>query len=266
MARSLIAAAVDEVAVRALGPSLSERGFRRRGRTWSRQSEAVAALVTVLSHRYNSGVTGLFTVEVGVSYLGLGEAAPHPRSAAACAHWCRIGTVTGTGVDLWWQIDDVTDPGELARVTAQVREVWQQEGLALVDALDDPHAYLALLSTPRPYGRGVRLAEIDLLVRLGDTEAATLEVQRELDQLLERSRRPPTAADPHPLPRLLPRYAWLLPRLTAVGMQLPPEHLQVVRAGFAEAEAFEHAVQLPATGPAKEHLDGLALAVATAGE
>jgi hypothetical protein len=252
-----IAAAIDSVLQAALGPSLRARGFHRARRTWWRSGDDVLACVSGLAHRDNSGRTGLVTVEIGVSYLALGETPPQPRSAAGCAHWCRIGAISGSGADLWWQIDDADDAADRARVTDRLAQVWQRDGLPLVDALHNPRAYLDVAFSPREHGRALGLAELDLLVRLGERHWAREVLEEQLAVLLSEGRRRPTAAEPHQRAFLPVRYAWLLPHMDELGVPLSSAHEHLVREGWRDAREHPEWGAVPLAGPAAAKLADL---------
>lgn len=230
MAKSPSTEAVDAAIAAVVAPTLKQRGFRRQRRHWWLATPEVVKVVTVLSHRLNTATDTMFTIELGFSYPGLGEAAPQRWEAAYCAHCHRIGQVSGDGTDLWWRFDAI-NPSEVGRTTASVREVWERDGLPFLDGCTDPRALL-----DRFVRSGKLTLELaDLSLRLGDREPAELAVGEYLDHLRGYDPGKPSPYNRHPETHLLGPYSVVTPLVRRLGQQLPAPHRQRVVDAFATA-------------------------------
>ena len=168
MGRTEADAAVDEILARAVAAALRARGFRRRRRTWRGDAPGVAQVVTGYGSRLNRRTDMMLTLEIGISYLGLGEPDPQRRSAADCGHWHRIGDLTDRGTDLWWRFD-ATDPAQVSAAAQGMRGVWDRFGEPFLDLSTDPSAYLAWLVASGHTSRH----GFDLALALGQHDTAT---------------------------------------------------------------------------------------------
>lgn len=230
MTKSAVAQTVDEVLATVVAPTLKQRGFRRQGRHWWLSTPDVVKVVTALGSRFNTPNDAMFTLEMGFSYVGLGQAAPTRWEAVHCAHRCRIGDVTSTGADLWWRFD-IADLAQVARVTTEVERVWGQDGLPFVDACSDPNAL-------RDWGvrtgkLGLELADLGLL--LGDRVSAEGAVDAYLSDVRSYDPGEPSQHHPYPQTLLLGPYSVVVPYLRRLGRQLPEADRRRVVDAFAAA-------------------------------
>ena len=224
--------AVDAALAAVLVPTLKQRGFRRQRRHWWLATPEVVKVVTAHSSMLNSATDTMFTLEMGFSYVGLGQAAPDQWHAAYCPFWCRIGDVSGDGTDLWWRFD-ATDPADVERVTSELTRVWEHDGLPFLDACTDPRALL-----DRFVRSGKLTLELaDLSLRLGDRAPAEQAVSEYLASLRSYDPGQPSQYNRHPETRLLGPYSAAAPYLRRLGEQLPAEDRQRVVDAFAVARA-----------------------------
>lgn len=246
MGRSTVDSVIDGMLAVAIAPAMRARGFRRRRRTWRSDDRGLAQVVTCYSSRLNRATDMMLTLEIGLSYLGLGEPDPQRRSAAHCAHWHRIGDLTDQGNDLWWRFD-ATDPGQVSATGQDMRGVWDRFGEPFLDLSTDPTDYLAWLVSSGHTGRH----GFDLALALGQHDTARTLIDSDLAQLRTVDPGTPSPADPYPWAHLLPAYAWTADALRRLGDPLPDQDRERARRALAEARAAHQAGH---PGPAQSDL------------
>ena len=251
MGRTEADAAVDEILARAVAAALRARGFRRRRRTWRGEAPGVAQVVTGYGSRLNRRTDMMLTLEIGISYLGLGEPDPQRRSAADCGHWHRIGDLAEQGTDLWWRFD-ATDPAQVSAAAQGMRGVWDRFGEPFLDLSTDPSAYLAWLVASGHTSRH----GFDLALVLGQHDTAATLINADLAQLRTIDPEEPSPDDPYPWAHLLGVYAWAAEALRRLGQPLPDVDRDRATRALEAARAAQHAGH--PLGPRPDLIDQLA--------
>lgn len=172
-----------------LAPILRMHDFRRKGRLWNRQLNAISHVVFVQSGRWNDGTSGHFTANLGVflpaAYQAIwGKLPPKWARDVDCTIIVRIGQVMedgtlavnaqrGKGRDFWWKFDATTDIEQLGR---QIANVMVQHGLPFLEQFDSLAAiYDFLCSHPKEPMTGEPHTVLSLAVlkfQLGDEEGS----------------------------------------------------------------------------------------------
>lgn len=242
-ARPAITLAIDQVLRDGAAPLFKERGFRKRGRAWRRQTERCVCAVSAQASDANHGHWGRFTFNMGFAYTALVEEAPetwqgygfphHERSEGVIPAYEIGRVVPSTG---WWQFDDARDTRQVQLVQEQLVAALERHVLTFVEACDDPRAF----RNHRLHGGGgyYVLESAAISAALGDR----LEVAMAMDRWIifndSRGAEHPDVAD----------YVDVLPHLEAVGLRLNPY----------DAELAEHrlrvALQEPRTGDGSARL------------
>jgi hypothetical protein len=236
MGRSEADAAVDEILDAAVAATLRARGFRRRRRTWRGDGPGLVQVVTGYNSRFSRTADMMLTLEIGISYLGLGEPDPQRRSAANCGHWHRIGELTDQGTDLWWRFD-ATNPDQVSAAAQDMRSVWDRFGEPFLDRSTDPTAYLAWLVTSGHTSRH----GFDLALALGQHDTAATLIEADLAELRALDLGEPSPADPYPWAHLVPVYAWACEALRRLGQPLPDVDRDRARRALEAARAAHNA-------------------------
>lgn len=232
MSRSTVDSAIDGILAVAVAPALRARGFHRRRRTWRGDGPGLVQVVTGYNSRLSRAADMMLTLEIGISYLGLGEPDPQRRSAAHCAHWHRVGELTDQGNDLWWRFD-ATDPGQTSAAALDMRDVWDRFGEPFLDLSTDPVRYLSWLVRAGHTGR----RGFDLALALAQHDTARALVEADLAELRTVDPGQPSPADPYPWAHLLPAYAWAAAALRQLGEPLPEADRDRARRALDAARA-----------------------------
>jgi hypothetical protein len=236
MGRSVAGSAVDEILNVAVAGALRARGFRRRRRTWRSTTPGLVQVVTGYSSRLNRATDMMLTLEIGISYLGLGEPDPEARTAAHCRHLHRIGDLTDQGTDLWWRFD-ATNPDQVSAAAQDLRSVWDRYGEPFLELSTDPSSYLAWLVARGRTGR----QGFDLALALGQHATAATLVEADLAALRAVDPGEPSPTDPYPLANLLPAYAWASDKLRKLGQPWPDTDRDRATLVLEAARAAQHA-------------------------
>lgn len=122
MPKSTFVLAMDGIQ-RELGPFLEDLGFRVRGRTFNRSTaDGLTQVINLQMSRvdppgaiaipwFREVPRGMFTINVGIyvpevaAKRGAGLQRPWPQESDCCIR-ARIGTLLGTGQDLWWKVSE----------------------------------------------------------------------------------------------------------------------------------------------------------------
>jgi len=152
---------LDEMIRRTLHPSLMEKGFTHKARTWNRNVGWYIDVVDVQVGRWSRADEGDFTVNVGVFVPSVykvfwGEDAPPFVAEERCVVRARLGALKNDGglaednlkarpTDLWWDFDASTDLEALGR---EVSELVVDLGLPFLEGLHSIEAVHRFLMTP----------------------------------------------------------------------------------------------------------------------
>lgn len=107
---SAIAAAIDQVVREHMAPVLSERGFRRKGRTFYREmAPGLLHALEVRGNKWNRGDEGSFDLTMWVEVIEVSEVvlqreAPGGRPLGYAVHAADPSKFLGRA-DQWWPID-----------------------------------------------------------------------------------------------------------------------------------------------------------------
>lgn len=147
---SEIARKIDEIIRRGLADLLKAHGFKKSGRNWHRAEGENWLIVNVQASTSNIGVSGKFTINLGVYVAAVellsGQAviAGKPTEPQATVRE-RLG-VLAHGNDSWWTIEQDSD---LNTVAADLVEKMLSLGLPWLHAhLDVSRVAAALENTP----------------------------------------------------------------------------------------------------------------------
>jgi hypothetical protein len=187
-----IALAVDGV-VAAMVPALRAASFRKKTRGWWKETADTFSAVQIQTDWGNHGVVGKFTVEIGFSYLSLGEPHPQQRTAWCCQHRFRLSQIVFAGASTsvvmrglagppsWWRFEHADDADEVAAVTADYLQTWETYGLPFLLRGEDPRTVRDQLAQA---GFGARLVEAaKLSLAFGDEDEAGRLITQFLESL-----------------------------------------------------------------------------------
>ncbi len=133
---SLIGKQIDQVIGDALAARLKGHGYRRKGRTFHRRSEESVCVVNVQASRWNAGMLGKLTLNLGVYFPALevpitGGASSDPPSEPECTLRQRLGGLLPEPGDRWWSVEVGSSPHVLS---TEVADLWQTFGAPWLDA------------------------------------------------------------------------------------------------------------------------------------
>lgn len=119
---SEIGKVIDLVISQAVTPIMRSDGYRKTGRTFHLAEPDHIRVVNVQASQWNFGVTGRFTVNLGVYFrpveaLLASRPLPGLPKEYQCTLRARIGSLMPDDVD-WWEITTSTDIDDLAQTVA----------------------------------------------------------------------------------------------------------------------------------------------------
>jgi hypothetical protein len=130
---------INAVIGHGLAPLLEEVGFRRKGRTFRRESPDRIDVINVQGSKWNAGRTGEFTINVGVYYPRLAELYdPYRPDGLPEEYHCtirnRIGMLMGRRTDKWWKLGRYTRD---EKVSADVTDCVRDHALPWLEEMSD---------------------------------------------------------------------------------------------------------------------------------
>jgi hypothetical protein len=178
VSKSISGARMDEIAS-GVSPLLRERGFRKQGRTFTRDAgEGILHVIHFQTGLYVSSLYGNFTAEVAVfvpeihRIMIAGATSPRRPKPWDCEIRRRIGFLTPDQCDRWWDLGPDT-----AGTVREMRTILREHAIPYLDRLPDRSAIrrqydedpkvLFRLDTNRH-----RLAIAAVWAATGDTERA----------------------------------------------------------------------------------------------
>jgi hypothetical protein len=232
--RSRVAAAIEEVLGVAVATPLKEMGYRRRGRHWAAVDGDTVRGVTAQASLGNISSDARFTVEVGVSYLGLGHDAPAAGSwGAAFAH--RLSWLTTEPQDSWFAFD-VDDQPSVDLAARQLSEAWQSSGQPLAEAMRSPEQlcdYVAACGN-----EVIALSALErVAVPLADRARQVLLARRAAAGAAARQRWRYVRNDRHALEGALSYWATIMRHFDRLGLDLDADERRAAGDVLADAAA-----------------------------
>lgn len=111
---SEISKTIDGIIKAELAPLLKRKGFKKKARNFYREHSDRIELMNIQSSQWNEGQEGKFTVNVGVYFPAISEITDAPPVKGMpkvydCTIRERIGLITKTRRDTWWEIGPKTD-------------------------------------------------------------------------------------------------------------------------------------------------------------
>jgi hypothetical protein len=189
--------------------------------------------VTAQRFRTNRARSGRFTVEVGVSFVSLGQSPPD-KGAFGAAVGARLSWLGEEPDDVWFELD-LDDPGAIERVGDEVDRSWSDVGLPFVGAATSPER---LCRHPAQTGNVViTLRALERAVPFGDDDLRRQLLRRAKRHATGRSRwhRPPS--HPHPLERGLGYWADIVRQSERLHEDLAPDEREAALAVLHDAAA-----------------------------
>jgi hypothetical protein len=172
---------VSEVVRRALGPTLTEAGFKRRALCFRRMREGAVDLVEARLDAYDAASLGRFMLGFGVflpavaEILGERRRYNAPKEAESTFH-VRAGPMANR--DPWWTVNPAT-PGDEA--TADVLATFRARGEPFLALASDLQALHRALDEDRTIVADDPLAPAALALVVGDHAAASARIARAVE-------------------------------------------------------------------------------------
>ena len=166
---SAIAKKIDLVLRGELARTLKSEGFRKHARTFVRERCGVQQIVNAQASQWNEGLTGNFTLNLGVyhprvaSRRGLVASGAYPREYESTARQ-RVGHLMPGVSDYWWEITSSTDLETLAK---DVDETYLQFGAPWLESMLELSSVFRFLET-----QSDPLMTAAVALELGNTELA----------------------------------------------------------------------------------------------
>jgi hypothetical protein len=111
---------IRSIVNRGLAPALKQAGFQRHSMNFSQQDGEALQVINVQLNRYNSSVSGSFTINVGVDIARVAELLPGrlPMPENPKEYFCllreRVGMLMPDGRDHWWTVTPETKIEEMS--------------------------------------------------------------------------------------------------------------------------------------------------------
>ena len=144
----------NDVIQKALTEPLTLHGFRKRGRVFAQQFDALVWVIDVQRSRYNTREEISFTVNCGVYvprvlnlYAGLPE--PTNPTSTYCCIDVRIGMLAEEPSDKWWTMRDETQLSEDEYTIDDVRERIIIHALPFLECFPATYEVAKFLEEPR---------------------------------------------------------------------------------------------------------------------
>ena len=125
---SEVSQSIDQVVRRGLHPLLREQSFKKKGRTFRRDSAGAIQVVNIQGSMTNSGDSGRFTMNLGVYFPAVARLVGTETESPLeyeCTLRSRIGRLMPARGDHWWELDAATDVDALA---ADVADAYRRFG------------------------------------------------------------------------------------------------------------------------------------------
>jgi hypothetical protein len=235
MAKSAVASAFDEILARTVVPTLKAEGFRKRGWDWSAVDGDGDAHrgVTAQRFRTNRARSGRFTVDVGVSFVSLGQSPPG-KGAFGTAVGARLSWLGDEPHDVWFELD-VDDPGAIERVGDEVDRAWSDVGLPFVLAATSPERLCRHLAETGNVV--INLRALEKAVPFGDDDLRRQLLRRAKRHATGRSRWHRSPSHPHPLQHGLGYWADIVRQSERLHEELAPDERDAALAVRHDAAA-----------------------------
>ncbi len=140
---------IDALIKRYIVPALSERGYRKKARTWSRRQGEIAQVINLQRSRFSESGPR-FTLNIGVFSdqlweLFWGKAVPVSIREEHCFPRFRVGILLADfnrhSIDRWWTLESESD---LSAVGEEVKGLLEEKCLPVLDSIVDLSSIMGL--------------------------------------------------------------------------------------------------------------------------
>ena len=165
---------IDKIVALGPQPLLKREGYRKTARSFHRGAGEVIAVVNFQSSMWNSPSSARFTVNLSVAVPFFHEkltGVPFPKNPGSAAPVIteRIGLLTPSGLDHWWEVTPDTD---CAATATDVTSALERYGLPFLDRHLGPEALATAVQNSAFLRTNDAIAQAIFLSYLGRREAA----------------------------------------------------------------------------------------------
>lgn len=157
---SEIAKIIDQVIKEHIAPLMKERSFKKKARTFHKQSNDATLVVNIQASQWNQGVEGQFTVNLGAYFPDVEticESLPVKGIPKEYNNTVRkrIGQTMPSNCDKWWEIKPSTNLGNLG---SDVALALSEYGLPWLQSMSTKESIKNELVAQRQYLRAAGLS------------------------------------------------------------------------------------------------------------
>ena len=210
-------------------------GFRKKAKHWSDEATGTWRGVTVQSSQFNVTSDSRFTVEIGVSYLGLGHPAPNAPGAWGTRFRTRLSGLRSEPIDEWFAFD-AQDGATIDRARVELNTSWVELGRPFLVSLASPEALCEHVCDTGSAELALRVLEL-VGYPLADKAMQARLARVAADRAARRERWRYLPDDPHPLELGLGVWADVARQFQRLGLELDVRHRQSAAAVLADAES-----------------------------